>query len=180
MLIGNPSRFLVYSGITDELQHPPELENIELNSLTHQDLRSLEIDELEFKNRQLERLDRFSKSYAHGVFIGSELAHISWLLPSQAMEKDVPRVLVGGDDEAEITCCETLASHRGKGLYMFAILSLARIAREQGIQRIYMKTSPENLPSQGGILKAGLKYTGSTFVWTFPISGKTLAWPRQL
>jgi hypothetical protein len=113
------------------------------------------------------------------VFIANKLAHVSWLVPADALTSSEPDVLRLAKDEAEITACETLPSFRGKGLYSFAIQRIFQVARSAGIRQIYMKTRENNTASQSGILKAGLRQIGTVRVLTPPaIPNKTLIFRR--
>ena len=131
-------------------------------------------NEAEFRRRQLGRLRQFGAAHAYGVYSGEKLAHVSWLLPPAAVAQEQPKFLDLQDGDAEITGSETLPGYRGKGLYPFAIQQIIQVAEHLGIRRIYMKARKENLPSQAGILRAGLRQTGVITVVTPPaISSKT-------
>jgi hypothetical protein len=115
--------------------------------LDEEELRSIEnpADDPEFRNRQIERLQRFGHSYAYVVRIGGMVAHVSWLLPSSAVLRDHPPILLKlREDEAEITACGTISAFRGSGLYPYAIQRLVEVARACGIRRVYMKTRVSN------------------------------------
>jgi hypothetical protein len=116
--------------------------------------------------------------------VGDEIAHIAWLLPPSAAAMEVPQILQLGEDEAEITCCETPPGWRGKGMYPFAIRQIAAVARSAGIRRLYMKTSETNTASQRGIIKAGFLPIGSISVAHPPLRPsvtvvkRNLTWPE--
>jgi hypothetical protein len=179
---GDRYTLLVYAIGTDAIIKPvPVSEGIRFAGLSDQDLISLPADsqDPEFRERQLERLRRFGRSHAFAVIDSDAVAHISWLLPAKALELERPRILLLRADEAEITACETLPQFRGKNLYPFAVQQLLRVAAEQGIRRVYMKTQKSNLPSQAGILKAGLKAIGTITVVTPPgMPGKSFVFRR--
>jgi hypothetical protein len=144
--------------------------------LSDDDLRTLDVGDAGFRQRQLDRLARFGRSYAFGVVVEGKLAHVSWLLPAAAVRRDSPVILRLRDDQAEITGCETLPEFRGMGIYGFAIHELFVVARRQGIVRVYMKTAWDNKPSQRGIRKAGLKSAGLALLLTPPLlTGRTWA-----
>jgi RimJ/RimL family protein N-acetyltransferase len=163
-LTGSSSRLLVFLLETEAVTSVPvaPVPDARLEPLNEEQLAALPcpVDEPDFRSRQLERLRRFGKSYAFAVRVGDTIAHISWLLPPSAVASEIPVVLELQEGEAEITGCETDSAFRGKGLYGYAIQSLAVLAREQGIRRIYMKTHETNLASQRGIRKAGLSPAG--------------------
>lgn len=118
--------------------------------------------------RQIERLDRFGRSHAFGVFVDGQIAHVSWMLATPADHLDSPRLLALAADEVEITACETLPAFRGRGIYPFAIRALAELARDGGLRRILMKTSHDNRASQTGMRKAGLEEIATVVVWNPP------------
>jgi ribosomal protein S18 acetylase RimI-like enzyme len=141
-------------------------------------LRTLSVGDPSFRERQLERLSRFGASYAYAVFVDGQIAHVSWLLPPVAMNRDIPAVLKAREDEAEITCCETLPAFRGRGIYGIAIRNLFEVARGQGVRRIFMKTAPDNKASQSGIEKVGLKRLGSAILVWLPVTQRLVVWRR--
>jgi len=164
VLTGSSSRLLVFR-LETEAWAPPvaPVGEARLEPLNEEQLvqAASTFDDPDFQNRQLERLRRFGKSYAYGVYVGTSIAHVSWLLPPSAVAADLPAVLELEDGEAEITGCETAPAFRGQGLYGYAIQSIAGLARDQGIRRIYMKTLDANVASLRGIQKAGLTPIGS-------------------
>jgi len=131
-----------------------------------------------FRRRQLNRLSRFGASYAFGVFADGEIAHVSWLLPPSAIEKDEPPLLKARAGEAEITCCETLPPFRRRGIYGVAIRNLFQMARKQGVRRIFMKTTPDNKASRSGIEKVGLELAGSIILIRLPVVKRPVVWRR--
>ena len=132
-------------------------------------------EECEFRERQLDRLRRFGAGCAFGVYLEERLAHVSWLLPPEAVALERPRFLKLEQGEAEITGSETLSLFRGRNLYPFAIQQIVQAARESGIRKIYMKARKENLPSHAGILKAGFLLSEEIRALTPPgIPGRTL------
>jgi hypothetical protein len=164
MVTGSSSRLLVYGTDTSTsvAARPVAFPDLRFVPLTEEEVRALTDPPGEegFSGRQAARLDRLGKSYAWAVYVEGNLAHISWLLPADAVARDIPAVLALEADEAEITGCETLGAFQGKGIYGFAIQQLVAAARAQGVRRIYMKTSEANAASQKGILKAGLRHIG--------------------
>lgn len=151
--------------------------SLALRPMTEEEINALGVDGA-FKARQLDRLRRFGKSYAFGVFSNGDVAHISWLLPAAAMQKDVPHVIPAREFAAEITGCETLPAFRGRGIYAFAIRNLLEVARREGARRVFMKTTPDNHASRSGIEKAGLERVGTALIFTLPITGRQVVWRR--
>jgi hypothetical protein len=172
------SRWVVYAIDTAGLAPPAPRAGLEFTALQSDDLQALPADDASFRSRQLERLRRFGASYAYAVTVDRKLAHISWLLPAQAMERDLPRVFRPLADEAEITGCETLPQYRGRGIYPFAVRNLIEVVRRDGIRRILMKTSADNRASRAGIEKAGLHRLGSAVLITTPIFDRPVIWRR--
>lgn len=172
LLLGNTYCWVVYAlPTTAPLPDITAPADAKFQPLSDQELNAIPVDhdDPEFRHRQLDRLHRFGASYAYGVYVGNELAHISWLIPADALNPGEPDILRLAKDEAEITACETLPSFRGKGLYSFAIQRIFQIARSTGIRQIYMKTRENNTASQSGILKAGLQQIGIVRVLTPPV-----------
>ncbi len=173
-LMGSTLGMQVFRGETSSVPPAPDLPVPEarFEPLSEEQLSALSspADDPDFHNRQMDRLRRFGKSYAYAVWVGDAVAHISWMLPPAAVERDNPVVLQLEEDEREITCCETDTAFRGKGLYPYAIQCLAAVAREQGVRRIYMKTTDANQSSQHGIRKAGLKLIGAAQVIHPPLA----------
>jgi hypothetical protein len=171
---GRIASLLVYTGSTSTDLPQISIPAAEFRKLSDQDLRALHVADQAFRDRQIERLARFGRSYAYGVFVDGTLAHVSWLLPAEAVRRENPVVLKLGGDEAEITACETMPEFRGKGIYGFAIRRLFAVARECGVRRIYMKTTWGNKASQRGIRSAGLERAGVALLFVPPLfSGRT-------
>jgi len=171
LLSGNSYQIQVYALRTDAPMRPIPVPNgARFQPLSSYDLLALAPDahEPQFRERQLNRLQRFGTSHAYGVYIGDKLAHVSWLLPPAAAALERPKILPLNDGEAEITGCETLPEFRGRNLYAFAIQQIFRTARSSGIHRIFMKTRKDHSSSQSGILKAGLLPSGIVTVFTPP------------
>lgn len=174
VLTGRVSVLKVYACDTTGVSACTSVPGAEFRRLSEDDLRTLDAGDAEFRHKQLDRLAKFGRSCAYGVFVGGRLAHISWLLSAAAARMETPPVLRLRDNQAEITACETLPEFRGKGIYGLAIGQIFGVARQQGILRIYMKTAWRNKASQRGILKAGLQGVGLAFLWTPPfLSGRT-------
>ncbi len=170
---GDRYTLLVYAVDTESAAESVRVpEGARFVPLSEQDLTNIAVDPSEpgFRDRQIERLQRYGKSYAFGVFISDWLAHVSWMLPAEAVCAEMPQILQLAANEVEITACETLPQFRGKNLYAFAVQQLIAIARQQGVRRVYMKTHKNNAASQSGILKAGLKSVGTISVVTPPLA----------
>jgi hypothetical protein len=176
LLFGQIWRMKVYAADTATIR-PPELETgLTFRALRLRDLQVISAEDPAFRERQLERLKRFGASYAYGMFVDGQIAHVSWLLPPIAIEKDVPRVLTVGSREAEITCCETVDRFRGRGIYGTAIRKLFEVARGQGFCRVYMKTAAHERLSQAAIEKVGLERIGSINFVALPVIQRLVVW----
>ncbi len=178
LLVGGCSRMLVYSADAQPSRMQRSDLAFQFRALTQEDLRTLSAPDPLFRTRQLERLERFGGSYAYGVFVDGRIAHVSWLLPPEAIVKDPPRVVCGQATEAEITGAETLPEFRGRGIYCFAIQNLLDLAGRNGMRRVFMKTKPSNKASMSGMKKAGLKQVGSAIIFTLPLSHRQMIWRR--
>lgn len=177
LFAGGWSRMLIYAADT-AASRTLESADLEFRALTEEDLRSITTTDPLFRTRQLDRLERFGCSYAYGVFTDGQITHVSWLLPAPAMDKDLPHIIRAQSKVAEITACETLSEFRGRGIYVFAIRNLLKLARGKGVQRVFMKTLPSNRASQSGIEKAGLKRVGSAIIITLPLTRQQVIWRR--
>jgi hypothetical protein len=131
------------------------------------EFRKIPDQELLHAARQHTEMQMYKKKYeqfgindAYGVYVDGVLAHVSWLVPADhdrlCNDRNV-KLLTG---EAEITHAATLGQFRNRGLYTYAIRCLVGICRQQKIRRVYMITGRDNLASQKGIEKAGLRPAG--------------------
>jgi len=186
ILSGRRKRLFVYVSSTDSAQPVTELAGAQFRALSDADLLAISSDSFdgtsydeEFRNHQKQCLKTFGKSYAYGVYMDGALAHISWMLPPDALSKEYPLVLNLAGDEAEITVCETLEQFRGRRIYPYAIQKLLEAGRRSGIRKIYMKTDSDNTASQAGIQKAGLKRIGTVTLLVPPaMPARVLVWRR--
>jgi len=147
----------VYSVDPATVTGPTELINAELIKLSDEVLNSFSNKD-EITAEQAARFKRLGFNEAYGVYVNGELAHISWMITH---DRDSPGSFLSlKSGEAEITHCVTLPQFRGLGIYPFAIRKLCQIAAAKGIKRVFMITNVSNIPSQRGILRAGLALTG--------------------
>lgn len=174
LVLGERHEMIVYATDPRSAVAPQAAEGLEFRSFSGEDLQALAVDDAEFCERQINRLKRFDGSFAYGVFADGKLSHISWLLPPNAIARDIPQVLRPNTDEAEITCCETLPGFRGRGIYGYAISKLLQLAKDQGVRRVFMKTAADNTASQSGIEKAGLVRVGSATLIVLPVTQRTV------
>jgi RimJ/RimL family protein N-acetyltransferase len=163
-------RYVVYGAATDALETCPCPTGVEILRLADQQLTGLEDIPEELANEQIERFRYLGPgSYAFAVIVNGQVAHISWLLRATAELKVSGPLIALADDEAEITACYTLPEFRGKGFYPLAIRNIARMARDIGVSRVYMKTDIRNFPSQNGIERVGLRRLGQLAHVVLPI-----------
>lgn len=169
---------LVYSASIESISQRQHQEVIVFKKLGADDIRSIDVNDKSFRDRQVERLERFHASYAYGLYVAGRLAHVSWLLPYSAITLEAPLVLKAESSDVEITACETLPGYRGGCLYPLAIQKLALEAQLLGGKRLYMKTDITNRASQRGIAKAGLSLVGHVLVYQLPWIKRPLVWRR--
>lgn len=155
-VVGRYSRSLIYTASLDELPDSDENAATTCRRLTDNEVRSFSLDS------NPERLVRLGVNQAYGVFIGDQLAHVSWMITKEIEPKtgDVIQLLT---DEIEITACFTVPEFRGRGLYPRAIRHMMHAARQLGYRRVFMKVRPDNIGSIRGIIKAGLRRAGTAF-----------------
>jgi RimJ/RimL family protein N-acetyltransferase len=63
--------------------------------------------------------------------------------------------------EAYIHYCQTVPSHRGKGLYTLMLRYILLTLRQKGFQATYISCARSNIASTRGILKAGFQFDSS-------------------
>ena len=100
--------------------------------------------------RQIDRRKR-SNNLCYAVFDGEKLVHTSWIFKKKSVTKQL-----GYKNALTIGPCETVKSHRGKGIYP-AVLSTIQKDNPDAELVIFVKLS--NAPSIQGILKAGFQKT---------------------
>lgn len=184
---GRVHRLLVFSELTSRIPAPPALSNVYCKSLSDAELLAL-VDRRPELKYQRDFLETIGESRAYGVYLDDQLANISWLLmPEHGARRTVRHIKLRAG-EAEIAACVTLPEHRGSHLYPFAIQTLCTIAREAGVRRVFMITGGENVSSQRGILRAGLRPCGHVLRFVLPffpsrpgliLRGRRL-WPKEV
>lgn len=167
---------VVYATDLTTAPHPSTSSCGRVAELNADTLRSMDYPDDDFRERQIQRLERFGTSYAYGVFEEGQLAHVAWLLPATAIAKDVPHVLTPHPGDAEITGAETLPAFRGRGIYPEVISCLLEQARKSGMRRVLMKAAHHNTASRSGIQKAGLQKIGSAYLLSIPIINRYIVW----
>ena len=159
LLTGGALFYRVYKEAPEQVPLTIEIPGADFRPLTAEAAQAIE--EAEIRQKQLDNYRLMRGAQAYGVWIEDRLAHVSWLLPAEVVNRQQEGILRPlRPDEAEISACETLEAFRGRKLYPFAIQRICRIAAEQGIARLYMKTMLDNKASQAGIEKAGFGSSG--------------------
>ncbi len=166
VLVGGVDRYVVYSLDCGAIQSTISLPDAEFRTISAEELSAIE--DSEFRQRQISRLERAGNKSSFAIYVRGRLAHVSWLFSPEAVSHEQPAILQLQAGDAEISACETLPEFRGRGLYPFAIQKICLQANHQGIRRIYMKTRFDNKASQSGIAKAGLERSSEVFVVTPP------------
>jgi GNAT superfamily N-acetyltransferase len=164
-IVGKGSRSYVYATRLSELPATPFEPAGACRLLSEAELVNFPYD------GNPERLARLGKDRAYGAFVNGSLAHVSWLV-TREIEPATGNVIGLREDEAEITACFTVPEFRGQGLYPVAIRQICEIARRAGFRTVFMKARPENVSSQRGVLKAGLKRIGTVYSWSSPLLPK--------
>jgi RimJ/RimL family protein N-acetyltransferase len=165
-------RLLVYGAAIDELADGQD--DLICSRLTDEELAALR-GSADFA-AQARRFDEFRLNAAYAVNVDGRLAHVAWMLTrDEASLAGAARHLPLDDASVEITHCHTAEAFRGRGIYPRAIRALAAIARERGAERVYMATGADNVASQRGIEKAGLRRSGEIVRYRVPfLGGRTL------
>jgi hypothetical protein len=172
-LSGSMRNWLVFSADPRQLDEPVAAPGLVFRKLSDAEVERLPGAPADLLEEQRTRLKDLGRNSAYGVFCDGALAHVSWLIDAQTEPKTGAPLLSLGPGEAEITACFTLSEFRGKGLYRFAILSLARELPGLGIHRVFMKTRKDNIASQHGITGAGLRKDGRILHYRWPASGSS-------
>ncbi|HEY6978203.1 MAG TPA: hypothetical protein VH396_18005 [Chitinophagaceae bacterium] len=99
----------------------------------------------------IKQIDRRKKNnnLCYAVFDSEKLVHTSWLFKKHSISTQL-----GYKDALTIGPCETIKSHRGKGIYP-AVLSTIQKDNPDAELVIFVKMS--NAPSIQGIMKAGFQ-----------------------
>lgn len=167
IVTGTINYWCVFSTTTSDISPVEIPEGTSFRKLADEELSTLGLA-TELREEQLQRMKTFGANTAYAVFVAGRIGHISWLVTDELERRQPPRFVGLETDEAEITGCVTLPDFRGQGLYPIAIRSLCQIARERGIQTVFMKTLPTNVASQRGIEKAGLRRHARIVQWVLP------------
>jgi hypothetical protein len=174
-LAGSIDAYQVYSCNPKDIEQGVAPAGCEFRKITDKELLEAANDHPEM-NRYKKMYEKSLINDAYGVYVDGALAHVSWLVSPDhdrlARERNV-KLRTG---EAEITHAVTLDQYRKRGLYSYAIRCLASVCRQCNIQRVFMITGTDNVASQRGIEKAGLRPAGR--IWRFKyrhLGGKSFA-----
>lgn len=89
------------------------------------------------------------------VVDGETLLHASWTTTAAAWTRELARYFVPPPGDAYIYESFTAPQTRGRGLYPFALRSLAEVLGKEGVERLWVGVESANVPSQRAIAKAG-------------------------
>lgn len=165
--LGQVERYVVYTAPPSAVPPPESRPGVTVAKMSDQTLLQLATQHPTLK-RHVERYRHLGRNDAYAVWVDDQLAHIAWLITVEHDQALTVRNIKLRPGEVEITHCETLPAYRGQGLYPLMIRSLCQFAAQQGSQRVFMLTSCDNLASQRGIEKAGLKRCGQVKRLVFP------------
>lgn len=160
--------------------HPPRWpSDVAFAKVPESELRAQDHLPEDVFRRQIERLNRFGASHCYGAYVDGRLASFAWLLPHDAMRRDVPYLLAGAPGEAELTGTETLPQHRGRWLYNYVGAGVFAAARESGIHTVFFKMLPKGKPSVPSFARVGAKHVGTMYYTFLPGLSSPLVWPRR-
>lgn len=118
------------------------------------ELSSEKSDELRMQGAGMffESLAEIDRVYA--VWFGTELASYGAVMSNSRQHS-----VVGLPAQAcLIGMCETVPTHRRKGLFSLALMQTVQTLRDQGHDEIFVEVEESNLPSRLGITKAGFQH----------------------
>lgn len=95
------------------------------------------------------------------VFIGQELAHISWVALTNKAKMDFLPLFIDYQNEAYIENCVTTPRYRGLGLYPYTLYQILQFLGTKDKTRVKIATQKANTNSIKGITKAGFEIWGS-------------------
>lgn len=171
-LVGRPERYVTFVADPHQIAQPTAQPGWTVRKMSNESLYELPRDRDELR-AQVERLSQGRLNDAYGLFIDDRLAVIAWMIPHEHDVMYGVRNVKLRPGEVEITHCVTLPEFRRRGGYTFLIRTLCCMARESGVQRVYMITNRQNHASQGGILKSGFAQVGGIYRHVFDFLGPT-------
>ncbi len=112
-----------------------------------------------------EHRDAYRRRFAGGHLLcrarsGEETAHAIWIARNKLRVDEIQRSLILKETSCIMYQAETRAEFRGRGIYPALLTHIARRWREQGGDRVYIYSDPDNRASVRGIEKAGLTLIG--------------------
>jgi len=159
VLCGEYRLYTVFAAYLSEVAPPEPARSIRVQKLSPHDIIEIATRDKTLQYHQ-DRLEEIGVSQAYGIFSNESLAHICWLMTEQEDKKLRVRLVRLGPAEAEITHAFTLPEFRGRGVYPLAIRAICAIARDLGLERVFMIVRRGNIASRRGIAKAGLRPQG--------------------
>ncbi|MFA6174991.1 MAG: GNAT family N-acetyltransferase [Phycisphaerae bacterium] len=124
-------------------------------------------DEAFVRNRAENAFSRGAKPFL--AFSKDQLTHISWLFYPPIVKEQLV-ILKLKFNEAHIATCYTSDDFRGMNIYPTVLQHILCYAAENGIERVYIASLPNNIASIRGIEKAG--FTKIKTVKGFVLFGK--------
>ena len=173
-IAGRSERYVAYVADPCKVPAAGSVPGWELRKVTDDVLTGLSSTSPELRAQGM-RLAEGRKNDAYGLYVEDVLAGVAWMIPSQHDIKYTVRNVKLQADEVEITHCVTLPEFRGRGVYTYMIRTLCAVACQNHVRRVYMITSRDNVASQRGILKAGLRPTGGIHRHVFDYIGPNVA-----
>lgn len=183
-LAGHVDKYFVYCCDPKEIVKGHAPAGVEFRKITDQELLQVASEHLEMRRYQA-LYEEYRTNAAYGVFVDGALAHVSWLILPELDRSGKERNVRLRTGEAEITHAVTLGQFQNRGLYAYAIRCLADVCRGFNIKRLFMITGNDNVASQKGIQKAGLRSAGRIWRikyrhlsgWSFAVRGHRFIGP---
>lgn len=137
---------------------PPDIEAVEINMRNFEELETLRSKVVALNAENAAYFDdvRHGKAFGLALVAGNEVIHYSFVF----IRNKTACLLGLGADCALIGNAFTLPSHRGRGLQAYSARRRACMARDAGFDSIASETAPDNVASQRGLEKAGMKRAG--------------------
>ncbi len=101
-------------------------------------------------------LHRFSEGkHCYVAKVQGTIASYGWVTFDQEDIGELGMAIHLKNDEAYIWDCATLPEYRGQRLYPALLAHMLKALRDEKLQRIWIGTDADNLPSQSGAMRVG-------------------------
>jgi hypothetical protein len=175
------NRLILFGATAREMRPLERRPEIEINKMTHNDLAALASGTGRFSDQARLYYANRRIDTAYAGYLNANLVHMSWVYTSSEYAKEPFQRLALNDGEVEIVNCFTSEKCRGLGIYPYVIQFLSHLYFENGATRVYMMAHRENVASQRGIIKAGLRQVGEVTYLRIPgSSGKCVYYRRSI